>query len=87
MPYYPEISARKPAKNYRDPNDKVSQKAAENRRPADNYGNTEPTGDTNERTRHSDGQNPPIPGPPDLETPGGSEQPGYRMKRARFWQS
>ncbi|WAX94169.1 hypothetical protein N7E70_021190 [Aminobacter sp. NyZ550] len=113
MPHEKAIAARKPAPNYRDPNDSskpndrqnddgVSQKAAENRKPADTYGNTEPVDETNEKTRHADGQNPPgterpnpdqpnrnkpNPDQPDIEKPGGSEQAGYRMKRARFWQS
>ncbi|WP_395449934.1 hypothetical protein ACHMW7_09050 [Aminobacter sp. UC22_36] len=85
MPDEKAITTRKPAPNYRDPNDSVSQKAAENRKPAD--GNTEPVDETNDKTRHADGQNPPNPGQPNFEKPGGSEQPGYRMKRAHFWQS
>lgn len=65
----------------------VSSKAAENKKPADKYGNTEPVNETNEKARHADGQNPPGKKPPAVATPGGSEQPGYRMKRARFAQS
>jgi hypothetical protein len=92
MPHEQEIAVRKPARNYRDPNDSVTRKAAENRKPADKYGNTEPVDETNEKARHADGQNPPDadhanPDQPNFEKPGGSEQPGYRMKRARFWQS
>ncbi|WP_439501550.1 hypothetical protein [Aminobacter ciceronei] len=101
MPHENRIAARKPAPNYRDPNDSpkpddsqkddgVSQEAAENRKPADKYGNTEPVDETNEKTRHADGRNPPgkpNPEKPNIEKPGGSEQPGYRMKRAPFWQS
>ena len=97
MPHEQEIAARKPARNYRDPNDSVVRKAAENSKPADKYGNTQPVDETNEKTRHADGQNPPDaeqpnpgqpnPDQPNFEKPGGSEQPGYRMKRARFWQS
>lgn len=79
------ITTRKPAHNYRDPND--SQKAAENRPPAGIYGNTEPVDETNEKTRHPDGRNSPNLEKSIIEKPGGSEQPGYRMKRARFWQS
>lgn len=41
-----------------DPNNAFSQEAAKNRKPADDYGNTEPLDDVNEKTRHSDGQNP-----------------------------
>jgi hypothetical protein len=83
MPHKLEIAARKPARNYRDPNDR--EKAAANRKPADKFGNSEPVDDANENTRHSDGQS--QAGASSVKTPGGSEQPGYRMKRARFWQS
>lgn len=87
MPYKLEIAARKPARNYRDPNDNVSGKAAENRSSAAKDGSTEPVDETNEKMRRSGGKNVPIPGPSSFPSPGGSEQPGYRMKRARFWQS
>jgi hypothetical protein len=83
MPYKLEIAARKPARNYRDPND--SENAAATKKPADKLGNSEPVDDVNEQTRHSDGQS--RAGRPAVKKPGGSEQPGYRMKRARFWQS
>lgn len=83
-----ETGARKPVEQKGpDPSDAFSQKAGENKHPAGKYGNTEPMDDMNEKTRHSDGQNEPAANPPKLATPGGSEQPGYRMKRARFWQS
>lgn len=69
------ISERKPARNYRDPNDRAKRRK------------TAPVDETNEKVRHSDAQNPPRDNPLNVEKPGGSEQPGYRMKRARFWQS
>lgn len=81
MPHETRIAARKPARNYRNPNDGVRQKPREN----SNQGNTEPVDETNEKTRHADGRTPGKPRPPNK--PGGSEQPGYRMKRAPFWQS
>ncbi|PWK60309.1 hypothetical protein C8K44_13913 [Aminobacter sp. AP02] len=65
MTHEHEILPRKPARNYRDPNDK------DKRRKANNSG---------EETRSR-------PSPPNVKRLGGSEQPGYRMKRARFWQS
>jgi hypothetical protein len=40
-----------------DANEDVSQQAAENRKPR-GLGNTEPTSDHNENTRHYDGQRP-----------------------------
>jgi hypothetical protein len=39
-----------------DQNEKFSQEAAENRRPPGGVGNTEPSSDHHEKTRHSDGQ-------------------------------
>ncbi len=39
-----------------------SQDAATNKRPPEHYGNTEPMDDVNEKTRHSEGQNPPSQG-------------------------
>src|SRR5262249_1057402 len=47
-----------PAKTEADANDDFSQKAAENRRPPGKFGLSEPVGETNDKTRHSDGQNP-----------------------------
>ena len=41
-----------------DANDDVSQEAAENRNPPGGVGNTEPSSDHNEKTRHYDGQKP-----------------------------
>lgn len=83
-----ETGARRPVERKGpDPSDAFSQQAAKNKRPADRYGNTEPVDETNEKARHSDGQNAPGTSTHILERPGGSEQPGYRMKRARFWQS
>lgn len=65
MPYNnQEIRARKPARNYRDPNDKEKR--------------------TEQSLVEKAGQHPP--GRPKNKS-GGSEQPGYRMKRAPFWQS
>ncbi|GAA4117705.1 hypothetical protein ACFFTN_09135 [Aminobacter aganoensis] len=88
MPNNYETGARKPVERKGpDPGDAFSQQAAENRHPADRYGNTEPVDETNEKARHSDGQNAPGRRARVPEKPGGSEQPGYRMKRARFWQS
>ncbi len=37
-----------------------SQDAAENKLPPGEFGNSEPVDDANEKTRHSDGQNPPM---------------------------
>jgi hypothetical protein len=47
-----------PAKAEGDANDDFSQDAATNRKPKGNFGLSEPTDDVNEKTRHSDGQNP-----------------------------
>ncbi|MBB6469581.1 hypothetical protein HNQ96_005471 [Aminobacter lissarensis] len=76
MPHEQEITPRKPARNYRDPNDSVSpkddsvsRKAAENSKPADKYGNTEPVDETNEKTRHADGRNPPNTDRPNPDRP------------------
>jgi len=41
-----------------DANDEVSQEAAENRKPPGGMGNTEALSDSNEKTRHYDGQQP-----------------------------
>lgn len=41
-----------------DAGEDVSRKAAENRTPPGGVGNTEPSSDHNEKTRHSDGQRP-----------------------------
>lgn len=88
MPNKYETGARAPVERKGpDPSDDFSQDAATNKLPPDAYGNTEPVDDENEKTRHSDGQNPPRKRPPRVRQPGGSEQPGYKMKRARFWQS
>lgn len=46
-------------KRHPDASDDVTQDAAENRRPKNGVGNTEPTGDRDEKTRHSDGRQPP----------------------------
>jgi hypothetical protein len=46
-------------KRYPDASDDVSQDAAENRPPRDGVGNTEPSGDHDEKTRHSEGRQPP----------------------------
>ncbi|WP_146204004.1 hypothetical protein [Aminobacter sp. AP02] len=66
MPNEYEISSRKPARNYRDPNDKEKRRKLAT------------TGGTIDENH---------PRPPNDKKLGGSEQPGYRMKRARFWQS
>lgn len=71
QPKEDETHAREPAKNYRDPNDTYYHKAAEDDPGADDEG------------RH---KKLPAEHPSSDEEPGGSEQPGYRMKRARFWQ-
>jgi hypothetical protein len=55
-----ETGARKyPAKTEADASDQLSQEAAENKRPVGGIGLTEPLDDADEKTRHSDGQNPP----------------------------
>ena len=41
-----------------DANDEVNQKAAEDRKPPGGMGNAEPLDDNDEKTRHSDGQQP-----------------------------
>ncbi|MEP9390281.1 hypothetical protein [Mesorhizobium sp. KR9-304] len=46
-------------KRHTDASDEVSQDAAENRLPKGGVGNTEPSGDHDEKTRHSDGRQPP----------------------------
>jgi hypothetical protein len=46
-------------KTGQDASDSVSQKAAENRKPPGGVGNTEPLDDRDEKTRHSDGTQPP----------------------------
>jgi len=82
MPHETRIAPRKPARNYRNPNDGVRR----NPRESSNQGNAAPVDETDEKARHADGRNAPgKPRPPNR--PGGSEQPGYRMKRAPFWQS
>ena len=54
-----ESGARKyPAKTEADVSDQVSQGAATNKKPAGGIGLTEPLDDVDEKTRHSDGQNP-----------------------------
>lgn len=54
-----ETGARKlAAKVDADAMDYVSQQAAENKKPADGMGLTEPLNGTSEKTRHFDGQNP-----------------------------
>ncbi len=56
-----ETGARAPhEKRNRDASDSVSQEAAKNRRPRDGVGNTEPLSDHDEKTRHSDGRQPPL---------------------------
>ena len=47
-----------PAKADADAHDDFSQSAAENRKPKGGVGLTESVDDVNEKTRHSDGQNP-----------------------------
>ena len=55
-----ETGARKfPAKADADASDAFSQDAATNKRPADGMGLTEPVDEVNEKTRHSEGKNPP----------------------------
>ena len=52
-----ETGARKLAfKRASNPSTKVSQQAAENRKPRDGQGNSEPVDETNDKTRHSDGK-------------------------------
>ena len=57
-----ESGARHPkTRRYPDPNEAVSQKAAENRKPPSGVGLTEKVDATNEKTRHSDGRDTPMP--------------------------
>ncbi|MCX7305131.1 MAG: hypothetical protein NTV73_12470 [Hyphomicrobiales bacterium] len=57
---YRETGARSLQRKDRpDANNDVSQKAAENRKPPGGVGNTEKSSDDNEKTRHSDGRQPP----------------------------
>jgi hypothetical protein len=61
-----ETGARKyPAKTDADASDQISQAAATNKKPTGGVGLTESMNDVNEKTRHSDGQNPSVaaPGP------------------------
>jgi hypothetical protein len=48
-----------PARTDADASDEVSQAAAENKKPANGMGLTESLDDVNDKTRHSDGVNPP----------------------------
>ncbi|OWK21164.1 hypothetical protein [Mesorhizobium amorphae] len=57
-----------PAKNDPDPSDNFSQDAAGNKKPASGMGLTRPAGDVDEKTRQSDGQNPPRPAAPSPDT-------------------
>jgi hypothetical protein len=50
-----------PARIDGDASDEVSQAAAENKKPANGMGLTESLDDVNDKTRHSDGVNPPRP--------------------------
>jgi hypothetical protein len=53
-----ETGARKyPAKQDADASDDFSQNAATNKKPQDGMGLTKPVGETNEKTRQSDGKN------------------------------
>jgi hypothetical protein len=55
-----ETGARHPVEKTRpDDNEKFSQDAAANKVPPSRIGNSEPTNDFNEKTRHSEGQNAP----------------------------
>ncbi len=55
-----ESGARKyPAKTDADASDQFSQAAAENKKPSRGMGLAQPVDETNEKTRQSDGQNPP----------------------------
>lgn len=55
-----ETGARKLMPKTRpDVTDEFSQKAAENKRPPTGVGNTEQVDDVDEKTRHSDGRQPP----------------------------
>lgn len=49
-----------PAKTDADASSQFSQEAAKNRKPERGEGLTEAVNETNEKTRHSDGQNPPT---------------------------
>ncbi|ODT08528.1 MAG: hypothetical protein ABS58_02350 [Mesorhizobium sp. SCN 65-20] len=71
VPQDDENHIRKPAKNYRDPNDTYYHKAAED--------DPEAAEEGEHKVRTAEH-------PSSDEEPGGSEQPGYRMKRAHFWQ-
>jgi hypothetical protein len=50
-----------PARVDADASDEVSQAAAENKKPAKGMGLSESLDDVNDKTRHSDGVNPPLP--------------------------
>lgn len=77
-----ETGARAPlARTWPDPIDEFSQDAAENKKPAGKYGNTEPVDEDAAKVRHSEGVNPPSTFGGDLPEPGDSAEPGYVLKR------
>lgn len=66
-----ETGARKyPAATGPDPHDDFSQDAAGNKPPAEGFGNASPRSDTDDKTRHSEGRDPPDATAPKL--PGGT---------------
>lgn len=77
-----ETGARAPrSKSSSDSHEEFSQQAAANKQPSDKYGNTAPLDEAEEKVRHSDGQSPAGSERGFEVEPGGSEQPGYRMKK------